>query len=75
VTSGLDGLGHVGYVLLFAGQCMLARGMRAGWAMRAAGEVVWIGVGLVLGSTSIVLWGAGALCVDLYATFRPGPLP
>lgn len=68
----LDAAGHGGYALLLAGQLCIARGLRAGWFLRMAGELVWIVIGWALGSSSIVLWGLAALLVEAYGAAQSG---
>ncbi len=69
-NSAADRLGHVAYVLLFAGQALLALHCpEAGWPLRAMGETAWVGIGLAMRMTSIALWGSLFLLIDLYGAF------
>jgi hypothetical protein len=61
-----DLLGHVAYAALTAGQIGVADGMAIGWAARIVGEAIWIGLGLRLRMSSIVLWGILGLAVEVH---------
>lgn len=52
----LDALGHIGYLLIFVGMCMLGARNKYGWGLRLLGDSVWCGVGVALGMTSIWIW-------------------
>ena len=52
-----DAWGHAGYLLIFAGMFLLGRKAKLGWVSRFLGDGIWCGVGMVLGMTSIWLWG------------------
>jgi hypothetical protein len=64
-----DALGHIGYVLLFIGMTMIAANRPIGWALRLAGEAIWIGISAYLGLTSGVLWGLAFAYIDI-RTYR-----
>lgn len=70
----LDAAGHVGYVLLFAGQVCIARGRRVGWLVRIGGELTWLWIGWQMGLSSVVLWGVVALGVEAYGWSRGGAI-
>lgn len=61
-----DHWGHVGYALLFLGQALVTQKMAAGFALRLAGELIWLVIGLRLRMTSIWIWGAAGLVVEVY---------
>lgn len=65
-----DAVGHVGYVFLVAGTWLLSSRPRLGWALRATGTTVWLGIGVWLGMASLWLWGAVFLAVDLKGLWR-----
>jgi hypothetical protein len=66
----LDGLGHLGYLMLFSGTAAIARGHAWGWAGRVAGSATWAVLGYHMGYTSILLWSLVFLNVDLYGWRR-----
>lgn len=53
----LDIWGHAGYVSLFIGSQLLARHNKWGWIARLVGELIWVVIGLMIGLTSIWMWG------------------
>lgn len=72
--TSADALGHVGYILLFAGMTLIAANRPIGWALRLAGEAIWIGISAYLGLTSGVLWGLAFAYIDVrtYRRLRHG---
>ena len=67
--SAHDALGHIGYVLLFIGMTMIAANRPIGWALRLAGEAIWIGISAYLGLTSGIVWGLLFAYIDV-RTYR-----
>lgn len=65
MVSWPDALGHVGYAVIYLGQFLLARKSRWGWAARAAGTLLWLGIGWHLGLSSVWLWSVVGLWIDL----------
>lgn len=65
----LDALGHLGYVCIAVGLVLLALRIRQGFLARFAGEIIWTGIGLDLGMTSIWAWGFVFCAIDLYGWF------
>lgn len=61
-----DLLGHAAYLSLFGGQFLIAHGKRAGWLFRLGGEALWLGIGAHLGLSSIVIWSALFMALELY---------
>lgn len=61
----VDFFGHWFYFFLFTGMLLLQAKDYRGWAFRFAGEVGWIGIGLVMGMSSIWAWGFAFLAVDV----------
>lgn len=68
--SLIDLIGHVAYAALFAGQYAIAHGHHEGWALRLAGEVTWVLIGVKLRLTSVWMWGAVFAALDLWATLN-----
>jgi hypothetical protein len=62
----VDFFGHWFYASLFLGMLLLSAKDYRGWAFRFAGEVGWIGIGLVIGMSSIVIWGFAFMAVDVW---------
>jgi hypothetical protein len=65
MMSKVDFFGHFFYASLFLGMLLLSAKDFRGWAFRFAGEVGWIGIGLVMGMSSIVVWGLAFMVVDV----------
>ena len=61
----VDFFGHWFYFFLFIGMMLLQSKDYRGWAFRFAGEVGWIGIGLLMGMSSIWLWGFAFMVVDV----------
>ena len=68
--SKVDFFGHWFYFFLFIGMLLLQSKDYRGWAFRFAGEVGWIGIGLVIGMSSVWLWGFAFLVVDVLGYFK-----
>lgn len=65
MMTKVDFFGHFFYASLFLGMLLLSAKDFRGWAFRFAGEVGWIGIGLVMGMSSIVVWGLAFMVVDV----------
>jgi hypothetical protein len=70
--NNLDFSGHLFYASLFLGMLLLQAKDYRGWALRFIGEAGWIGIGFIIGYSSIVLWGFAFMAVDVlgYFTWR-----
>lgn len=68
--SELDFFGHWFYFFLFLGNMLISAKDYRGWAFRFAGEVGWIGIGAILGMTSIVLWGMAFMAWDIFSFLK-----
>lgn len=66
----IDILGHIFYAFLLAGMISIAFDYRIGWWLRAIGELGWVGLGVTLGLSSIVVWGLIFVAIDLYGAYR-----
>jgi hypothetical protein len=65
--TDLDFIGHIGYAFIFIGMLFLASQSIWGWAFRFVGEIIWVGLGVALGLTSIWAWGFLFMCIDSMA--------
>lgn len=63
--SKVDWFGHWFYFFLFVGMLLIQAKDFRGWLFRFAGEVGWIGIGFIMGMTSIWAWGFAFLAVDV----------
>lgn len=66
----VDFFGHWFYFFLFVGMLLLQTKDYRGWAFRFAGELGWIGIGFVMGMSSIWAWGFAFLAVDVLGYFK-----
>jgi len=66
----IDVYGHIFYAFLLAGMICIAFGLRVGWWLRVIGELGWVGLGFVLGLSSIVVWGLLFIAIDLVGAYR-----
>ena len=65
----LDLIGHVAYVSIFVGMCLISRQRVGGWVFRFLGEATWVGLGVAMDMTSIWVWGIVFAVVDVYGFF------
>lgn len=70
MMSKVDFFGHFFYASLFLGMLLLSAKDYRGWAFRFAGEVGWIGIGLVMGMSSIVVWGVAFMAIDVWGYLK-----
>lgn len=63
----IDLLGHVAYLFLMTGTYLVGRNNGIGWGVRAVGDVVWMGLGVAMGLSSIWLWSGVFLMIDISA--------
>ena len=68
--TALDLIGHVCYAHIFAGQVLLAKKNRLGWAVRLAGELGWAAIGITMGMSSIWFWCFLFAGLDIYGWRR-----
>lgn len=61
----IDLFGHFAYAAVFLGMILLSRQSNAGWLVKAAGDGGWVAIGLVLGMSSIIVWGTFFVLLDL----------
>lgn len=66
----VDFFGHWFYFFLFIGMLLLQSKDYRGWAFRFAGEVGWIGIGFMLGMSSVWAWGFVFMAVDVLGYFK-----
>lgn len=61
----IDLFGHAGYLLIALGMYLLSRKDKFGWICRFIGESIWVYLGVYLGMSSIYIWGAIFMGIDL----------
>jgi len=61
-----DLVGHIGYFSIIAGTMLVAWKDIRGWWPRMFGDVIVATMGVMLGVSSIWLWGSVFLLLDIY---------
>ena len=61
----IDACGHVAYLFLAVGMLLISQKNKWGWICRLSGEAAWVGIGIVMGMTSIWMWGLLFMCIDI----------
>lgn len=61
----IDLIGHAAYATVLTGMYLVAKKKRCGWLIKGIGDLVWVALGLGLGLTSISLWAALFVCMDV----------
>jgi hypothetical protein len=61
----IDVIGHIGYVFIAAGILGLGLKHKWGWIARFIGEMIWVGIGIHMGMSSIWFWGSIFLVMDV----------
>lgn len=62
----LDWFGHWGYAFILVGQYYVGCKEPMGWLFRFFGEALWIIIGVILGMSSIWVWGCIFMALDLH---------
>jgi hypothetical protein len=62
----IDIFGHLGYAMLISGTWLVGKKKRVGWLLRLGGSTTWMVLGFCLGLSSIYLWSAGFMAVDVF---------
>jgi len=66
----IDLAGHVFYAMIGLGLVCLALKKTVGWPLRLAGEAGWLVLGILLGLTSIWIWGILFCVMDLVGWWK-----
>jgi hypothetical protein len=61
----LDIAGHFAYVFLAVGAYLLGKKNKWGWVCHMAGGLAWIIIGVLMGWTSIWMWGILFMFIDI----------
>ena len=62
----VDVLGHIGYASIALGMYLVTLKNSWGFAFRFVGEVIWLVIGLLLGMSSLLIWGVIFMGIDIY---------
>lgn len=60
----IDLAGHVAYLFVAVGMFLLSKKSKWGWVCRFTGEIGWVIIGLIMGMTSIWMWGLLFMALD-----------
>lgn len=52
----IDLLGHVAYSLTTLGLFLIGKKKSIGWIFRIVGDLIWVGLGIQLVMSSIIIW-------------------
>ena len=66
VPFAVDVLGHIGYFSIAVGMYLVTLKNLWGFAFRFVGEVIWLVIGLLLGMSSLLIWGVIFMGIDIY---------
>lgn len=66
----IDFLGHIGYIIVVLGVWQITRQKRIGWVIHGFGSLFWMGLGLLMGMSSIFLWSIVFLVLDVVGFYR-----
>ena len=70
VPFAIDMLGHIGYLSIAVGMYIITLKNLWGFAFRFIGEVVWLVIGLMLGMSSLLVWGVIFMGIDIYGFMK-----
>lgn len=66
----IDFFGHVAYAAVLAGMILLTRQNIHGWLVKALGDGGWVVLGIAMGMSSIIIWGAFFVLLDIVGYAR-----
>ena len=68
--TALDTLGHFAYLWILIGMVLLTGKHSIGWLIRLVGELLWVGIGILMGMSSIWFWGIVFMSIDLHGWLK-----
>jgi hypothetical protein len=70
-----DIAGHIAYVFILLGIYLIGRGKRIGMLSQMLGCIIWVGAGIALGLSSVIIWNIviGLVCIHSYRNWKRGP--
>jgi len=66
----LDTIGHIGYALILVGMIFINKKSSWGWFIRLWGEILWMGIGIYTGFSSMWIWGIVFCAMDIWGYFK-----
>jgi len=67
---GADIAGHVAYIFILSGIYLIGRRKKIGLLSQAVGCVIWVGAGIALELSSVILWNVVIGLVSLHAYYK-----
>ena len=61
----IDLFGHLSYAAVMVGLILLARQNNYGWIVKLVGDLGWVGLGIAMGMSSIIVWGSLFVILDI----------
>jgi hypothetical protein len=70
-----DIAGHIAYVFIMLGIYLIGRGKRIGMLSQLLGCLIWVGAGIALGLSSVIIWNIviGLVCIHSYRNWKRDP--
>jgi hypothetical protein len=70
-----DIAGHIAYVFILLGIYLIGRGNKVGMLSQMVGCMIWVGAGIALKLSSVIIWNIiiGAVCIHSYRNWKREP--
>jgi hypothetical protein len=70
-----DIAGHIAYVFILLGIYLIGRGKKIGMLSQLVGCLIWVGAGIALGLSSVIIWNIviSLVCIHSYRNWKRGP--
>ncbi len=70
-----DIAGHIAYVFIMLGILLIGRGNRVGMLSQLVGCAIWVGAGIALELSSVIIWNIiiGLVCIHSYRNWKKEP--
>ena len=67
-----DIAGHIAYVFIVLGIYLIGRRKRIGMLSQLVGCMIWVGAGIALQLSSVIIWNViiGLVCIDAYRNWN-----
>jgi hypothetical protein len=70
-----DIAGHIAYVFILLGIYLIGRGKKIGMLSQMLGCIIWVGAGIALKLSSVIIWNIiiGLVCIHSYRNWKRAP--
>jgi len=70
-----DIAGHIAYVFIMLGIVLIGRGNKIGMLSQLVGCIIWVGAGIALKLSSVIIWNIiiGLTCLHSYRNWKREP--